>query len=288
VTRLGVTTARGHLADATARLVAAGVDSPRNDAEWLLADVLGVRRGDLWQTLDAALTEGARARYETAIARRARREPLQHIVGWEDFCGLRVAVTRDVLVPRPETESLAVWAVELLKPTCRPLVIDVGTGSGCVACAVASARADARVLAIEISSAAARVARDNVRALGLDGRVSVVVADLLTVVGPARADLIVSNPPYLPSEIVPDLPPEVRDHEPRIAFDGGPHGLRLIPRLVAAAGSRLRPGGAVALETAGPAQAREVADLLAASGMVDVSTREELAGVARLVAGRRP
>ena len=165
-------------------------------------------------------------------------------------------------------------------------MIDVGTGSGCLACAVAAGRGDARVLALELSPDAARVAHENVRALGLRGRVRVVVADLMTAVGAVEADLIVSNPPYLPSEIVPDLPPEVRDHEPRVAFDGGPGGMRLIPQIVTAARTRLGPGGAVALETAGVVQAREVADLLRAAGLVDVSLREDLAGVMRLVAGR--
>ena len=150
MTTLDVITARGHLADATARLAAAGVETCRSDAEWLLADALGVRRGDLWRTLDVEVGEGARARYAAAIDRRARREPLQQILGWEEFCGLRLAVTPDVLVPRSETESLASWALELLPPTPRPLVIDVGTGSGCLACAVAAGRGDARVLALEL------------------------------------------------------------------------------------------------------------------------------------------
>jgi release factor glutamine methyltransferase len=288
VTTLGALTARDRLVEATARLESAGVETARNDAEWLLADALGVRRGDLWRAFDGEVGAGARARFAAAIDRRAGREPLQQILGWEEFCGLRFVVTSDVLVPRPETESLAEWALELVSHVSRPLVIDVGTGSGCLACAVATNRVDARVLALEVSPAAARVARANVRRLGLDARVRVVVADVLTVVGEVEADLIVSNPPYLPSTILAGLPPEVRDHEPRLAFDGGEGGMVVIPRIVDSAPARLRPGGAVALETAGGAQALEAADLLRAAGFASVSLRADLAGVTRLVAGVRP
>jgi release factor glutamine methyltransferase len=288
VTTLGAITARDQLIEATTRLESAGVETARNDAEWLLADALGFRRGDLWRALDREVREGARARFAAALDRRASREPLQQILGWEEFCGLRFAVTPEVLVPRPETESLAEWALELVSHVTRPLVIDVGTGSGCLACAVATRRVDARVLALELSPAAARVAQANVRDLGREGQVRVVVADVLTVVGPVEADLIVSNPPYLPSAIIADLPPEVRDHEPRLAFDGGEGGMGVIARIVEAASARLRAGGAVALETAGGAQARDVADLLRAAGFASVSLRADLAGVARLVAGVRP
>jgi release factor glutamine methyltransferase len=288
VTILGAITARDQLGEATIRLESAGVETARNDAEWLLADALGLRRGDLWRALDREVRESARARFAAAIDRRARREPLQQILGWEEFCGLRFAVTPDVLVPRPETESLAEWALALVSQVSRPLVIDVGTGSGCLACAVATSRVDARVLALELSPAAARVARANVRGLGLEGRVRVVVADALTAVGQVEADLIVSNPPYLPSAVIADLPPEVRDHEPRLAFDGGQGGVEVVQRIVNAASIRLRPGGAVALETAGGAQTLEVADLLRAAGFARVSLRADLAGVARLVSGVRP
>lgn len=283
-------TARERLGPATVRLAAAGVATPRVDAEWLLADALGVRRGDLWLALDRELDGDADERFEQALARRERREPLQHVLGWEEFRGIRLRVTPDVLVPRPETEMLVELALELLPaPGGRPrLVFDVGTGSGCIACAIARERPDTRVLATDRSMAALLVARTNVRALGLASRVAVAAADLLTAVRPGRVDLIVGNPPYLPSATVPALMPEVGRHEPRLALDGGTDGTACLRQLVDGARRVLRPGGALALETAGAEQARQVATLLAGIGFLEVVVRADLAGVRRLVAGRAP
>jgi release factor glutamine methyltransferase len=265
------------------------VESAAVDAEWLLAHVLGIRRSELWLALDRPLSGLERAAYATAIGRRAGREPLQQIVGWEEFCGLRFRVSRDVLVPRPETEVLARWALELLGAAGRrPLVVDIGTGSGCLACAIAAGHPEAYVLALDLSLGAARVAHQNARDLGLGDRVHVVVADLLATVALGRADLIVANPPYVPSGLVPHLPPEVRDHEPGLAVDGGRDGMTLIPPIVNAALDRLRPGGALALETFGDAQVGEATARLHAAGFVEVATREDLAGVVRMVAARRP
>jgi len=280
---------RDQLADATDRLAGAGVPSPAVDAEWLLAHVLGMRRSELWQALDRRLSEPERAAYATAIGRRAGREPLQQIVGWEEFCGLRLRVSRDVLVPRPETEVLAEWALELLAPAGpQPLVIDIGTGSGCLACAIAAGHPEARVLALDISLDAARVAHRNVQDLALGERVQVIVADLLATIASGVADLIVANPPYVPSGLMPRLPPEVRAHEPRLAVDGGPDGMAVIPLIVNAALDRLRPGGVLALETFGDAQVGQATTWLRAAGFVDVAAREDLAGVVRMMAARRP
>jgi len=218
---------------ATTVLEAAGLSSARVDAEWLLAGLLGVGRVsvrmDLAETVPAPIAE----RYAHAVSRRARREPLQRILGWEEFRGVRVRLTDAVLVPRPETETLVEWALALLPPpgARRLLAIDLGTGSGCIACALASERPDLDVIAVDVSPAAAAVARDNTRALGLASRVGVVAADLLDGIRDLGADLIVSNPPYLPSALVPELPPEVRIHEPRLALDGGADGLALIRRI---------------------------------------------------------
>lgn len=286
--RAAAATVRERLDAAAARLAAAGVETPRVDAEWLLAGALGVRRGELWLDLDRPLDAAADARFERALARREGREPLQQVLGWEEFCGLRVRVTPDVLVPRPETEALVERALALLPPPGRrvPVVADVGAGSGCIACAIAHERSDVRVVAVERSAAALAVARDNVRALGLGGRVSVVAGDLLSSLGTARLDLVVSNPPYLPGGLLPSLMPEVSRHEPRLALDGGPDGLAIVRRLVRDAARALCPGGALAVETAGGAQAGEVASLVEAAGFVDVAVQADLAGVRRLVSGR--
>ena len=280
---------RGQLAAATATLAAAGIATPRVDAEWLLAGVLGVGRFDPGLAADAALPPALAARFEAAVRRRAGREPLQRILGWEAFRGLRLRLTGDVFVPRPETEMLVEWALELLpppRPGRRPLAVDLGTGSGCIACALAAERPDADVVALDVSPAAAAVARDNAAALGLGTRVRVVAGDLLGPLGAARADLLVSNPPYMASALLAGLEPEVREHEPRLALEAGADGLAVTLALVAGARRVLRPGGALVLETAGRGQVEAVRGLLGAAGFAEVAVRADLAGVARFVAGR--
>jgi len=273
---------------ATTALEAAGLSSARVDAEWLLAGLLGVGRVavrlDLAETVPAPIAE----RYAHAVSRRARREPLQRILGWEEFRGVRVRLTDAVLVPRPETETLVEWGLALLPPSGgrRLLAIDLGTGSGCIACALASERPDLDVIAVDVSPAAAAVARDNAQALGLAARVGVVAADLLDGVRDLGADLIVSNPPYLPSALVPELAPEVRIHEPRLALDGGADGLTLIRRIATTARRYLRPSGALAIETAGGDQVEAAAALLRAAGWDRVAVRADLVGIERFVAGR--
>lgn len=274
------------LREATAALAAAGIEPARVDAEWLLAGVLDVPRLTLHLALDRALPGPALARYAEAVRRRALREPLQHVLGWEEFRGLRFETSSEVLVPRPETETLVGWALDLLPPgPCR--VLDLGTGSGCIACAIAAERPGARVVATDVSAVAAALARRNAAALGLEARVQVVVADLFEGLRGAW-DVVVANPPYLPSAMLPGLAPEVARHEPARAVDGGPDGLGVISPLVAAAPRALRPGGALVLETAGGGQAERVAALMRAAGLAAVRVRRDLAGVERFVSGVAP
>ena len=276
------------LAAATTALEAAGLPSAKVDAEWLLAGLLGIGRVAVRLELGEAAAAPLAERYARAVSGRARREPLQRILGWEEFRGVRVRLTDSVLVPRPETETLVEWALALLPApgSRRLLAIDVGTGSGCIACALASERADLDVVAVDVSPAAAAVARENVRALDLAGRVKVLAADLFAGLRDIRADLIVSNPPYLPSALMPELPPEVRIHEPRLALDGGSDGLAVIRRIATAARSYLRPSGALVLEAAGGDQVSAAAALLRGAGWDQVAMRGDLAGVERFVAGR--
>lgn len=283
-----VTTFRDQLATATTALEAAGVASPRVDAEWLLAGLLGVGRVTVRLDPAGAVPELLAERYGDAVRRRARREPLQRILGWEEFRGLRVRLTDAVLVPRPETEALVEWALALLpaRGGRRLRAVDLGTGSGCIACALAAERPDLDVVAIDVSPAAAAVARENAIALGLAARIRVVAADLLDGVRDLGADLIVSNPPYLPTGLVPELPPEVRTHEPVVALDGGADGLALIRRIAAIAHRALRASGVLVVETAGGAQATAAAALLRKADFVQVAVRADLAGVDRFVAGR--
>ncbi len=283
-----VTTFRDQLAAATTALEAAGVASPRVDAEWLLAGLLGVGRVAVRLDPAGAVPALLAERYGDAVRRRARREPLQRILGWEEFRGLRVRLTDAVLVPRPETEALVEWALALLpaRGGRRLRAVDLGTGSGCIACALAAERPDLDVVAIDVSPAAAAVARENAIALGLAARIRVVAADLLDGVRDLGADLIVSNPPYLPTGLVPKLPPEVRTHEPVVALDGGADGLALIRRIAAIAHRALRVSGVLVVETAGGAQATAAAALLRTADFPQVAVRADLAGVDRFVAGR--
>lgn len=275
---------RDDLAAATATLARAGVETPRADAEWLLAGLLGVGRATLALGLESRLDAETARRYAVAVRRRARREPLQRILGWEGFRDVRLQVTRDVLVPRPETEMLVEWSLALV-PSVR-LAVDVGTGSGCIACSIATERPAALVIAVDSSQAAAVVARANVDALGLRDRVAVVVTDLLAAVGGPGVELIVANLPYIPTGTLPTLAPEVARHEPAAALDGGEDGLVLIRRLIAIAPGRLTAGGALVLETAGGTQTPVVVELLRTAGFTGVATRQDLLGVERFVAGR--
>ncbi|HYE91815.1 MAG TPA: peptide chain release factor N(5)-glutamine methyltransferase, partial [Terriglobales bacterium] len=216
------------------------------------------------------------------------REPLQQILGWEEFRGLRLRVSPDVLVPRPETEMLVEWALALLPPPAarRLTVADVGTGSGCIACAIAGARADVDVVALDLSAAAARVAGANARALG--SRVRVVIGDLVATLRDASLDALIANPPYLTDSEAAGLAPEVARHEPPLALVGGRDGLRVLARLVDEAPRVLRAGGVIALETGGPAHVATLTARLRDRGFADVAARADLAGVVRFVAGRRP
>jgi release factor glutamine methyltransferase len=275
------------LARAAAALEAAGIESARPEAEWLLASLLGVDRFALYLDPARRLSTPKVTRYLALVERRAAREPLQYLLGWEDFHGLRLAVTPDVLVPRPETEGLVEWVLEVLADRPDPVMADLGTGSGAIACAVASALPRAEVLAVELASGALAVASRNVRELGLSERVRLLAGDLFAPLGSLSAslDLVVANPPYLPSAVIGSLPPEVSRHEPRAALDGGPDGLGVIRRIVAGAPPVLKPGGWLLMEI-GEEQAGPIASLMAAEGFSGIRARRDLNGVERYIGGR--
>ena len=277
------------LRDGWTRLAACGIPTARQDAEWLLAAVLGVERFDLYREPGREVTDAAADRYQALLDRRAAHEPLQHLLGFEDFRGLRLRVGPDVLVPRPETEGLVEWAIEALGDRPDAVIADVGTGSGAIACALAAALPRARVLAVECSPRALAVARVNVGALGLADRITLLEGDLLAPLASwrGRVDAIVANPPYLPAGVIASLPREVSAFEPRLALDGGPDGLRVFRRLVAAAPPLLRPGGWILMEI-GEDQAGALASLMAAEGFTAIASRQDLRGVERYIGGRLP
>jgi release factor glutamine methyltransferase len=271
--------------EATAVLEGAGVEHPRQDAEWLLASVLGVERFGVYLDPARELSRAEGLHYRSLVARRAGRAPLQHLLGFEEFHGVRLAVSPDALIPRPETEGLVRWVTEILRGEPTPVIVDVGTGTGAIACSLAHGLPALRVLAVDRSWSALAVAAKNVRALGLSGRVTLLAGDLLEPFRPCGLDLVVANLPYVPSRVVPSLPPEVSSFEPRLALDGGADGMALLRRLIVSAPAVLRSGGSLVMEI-GEEQAGPLASLLAAEGFTGIESRRDLAGRERYIAGR--
>lgn len=275
-------TVRESLARAVAHLEAAGVDTPRLDAELLLAHALGRNRTWLAAHLPDPLPAAPGAALEALLARRAAREPLPYLLGEWEWLGLPFRVTPAVLIPRPETETLVEEAARHLPPGAR--LLDVGAGSGCVAVGLARLVPGSRITALEPSPTAAAVARENATRHG-DGRVVIVEATLAghLAAAPEPYDGVVSNPPYIPTGDLEGLAPEVRDHEPRLALDGGPDGLMVLRELAAAGPRLLRPGGLLAVEV-GAGQAPAVQALLQTAGHWETPTvSHDLAGIERVV-----
>ncbi len=263
-----------------------GIETARLDAECLLAHVRGSDRLRLYVEFDQPVSEAERARFRELVKRRgAERVPVALLTGVREFWSLPLAVTREVLVPRPETETLVEVALELVpEPDAELRVLDVGTGSGAVALALASERQKARVTATDISSAALELAQKNAEALGLSGRLRFVRGDLDEPVRGERFDLVLSNPPYVAHGAA--LPPELA-HEPPLALFAGADGLDVLRRLVDGLSAVLEPGGAAVFEVA-PAQAAIVERKLAEAGLADIETRRDLARCPRVVRARRP
>jgi release factor glutamine methyltransferase len=270
-------TVAGALRHGAAELARAGCDSPRLDAELLLAEALGVDRARVVIAAGEPLEPDAAARYATLLARRRAREPVAYILGRRDFRHLTLAVDRRVLIPRPETELLVEVALAL---PARARVLDVGTGSGAVALALAAERPDLSVWGSDISEDALAVARANAGALGLPVRFA--AGDLLDG-GPGRLDAVLANLPYV--ELGAALPPEVAAFEPSGALFGGPDGLDLVRRLIAAAAAAGVP--LLGLEI-GAGQAEAVDASLRGAGYVTVERHRDLAGIERVLVGRRP
>jgi len=232
-------------------LTAKGVRSPRLQIELLLAHVLEVPRLKLYLDFDRVLKERELETLRELVRRRGAREPLQRIVGSTSFCGLEFTLDREVLIPRPESELLAERAWTLLEALgeASPCVLDFGTGSGCLGVTVAAHCPRARVYALDVSAAALAVARENAGRHGVLNQLEFWQGDGFGAV-PAgmRFDVVLSNPPYIPTAEIATLEPEVRDHDPHLALDGGPDGLTVIRRLAAEAPPFLRPQGRLLLE----------------------------------------
>ena len=280
-------TAAALLREAEQALRGAGIDSAGWDAERLLRHVLQWDRAAVLTRSAEKVAPDAQARLRDLVARRARRIPLQQLVGTQAFWRHEFLVTPDVLVPRPETELLVETALARLRGSERPVLVDVGTGSGCIALSLALERPDAEVHATEISGVALAVARENARRLGAASRVAFHEGDLLAPVSAlaGRIALVVSNPPYVAEAERDALAPEVRDHEPALALFAGNDGLAVYRRLLPAAAAVLRPGGLLALEI-GLGQADAVTRLCREAGLAVETVAADLQGIARVVVAR--
>jgi release factor glutamine methyltransferase len=269
------------------RLDAAGIDGPVIDARLLVEAAAGASRADIIADPHRVLSEAQAATLEDYVARRERREPLSHILGRRGFWKIMLRVTPDVLDPRPDTETLVELALRELPEHQSVSILDLGVGSGAILLAILAERPAAKGLGVDVSEAALAVARDNAASLGLGRQVALLRGDWTAGLAEASFDLVVSNPPYIRSAEIEALQPEVRDHEPRLALDGGADGLEAYRALAPEVLRVLKPGGRFLVEI-GWDQSGDVEALFAAAGGVSIATFKDLANRDRVVAGMRP
>lgn len=280
---------------AVSKLQAAGIESPVLDAELLLAECLGCRRQDLHLDRAQESNEEARACFAEYLRRRLEREPVARILGLREFWSLDFALNEATLVPRPESETVVETALKLAGPSGLGAgeisILDLGTGSGCLVLALLHELPAARGLGTDTSHRALEAASLNAQNLGLADRARFEAADWHEAAewrpGEAPFDLIVSNPPYIDKDEIETLEPEVRDHDPRAALDGGTGGLAHCPAIIEVAMRQLAGGGWLVLEI-GAGQSTALMDLMRVCGFGDVSAIEDLAGRPRVVYGKKP
>lgn len=276
----------GLLREIAAAFAAAGLETPEREARALLKGGLGLADIDLVARADLPVAEEDAARLRALAVRRAEGEPLARLVGRREFWSLDFSLAPETLVPRPETETLVEAALALFPDRAAPLrILDLGTGTGAILAALLSEYPNAFGLGVDLSEGAARQARDNLARLGLAGRSAVIVGRWAEAIH-SRFDLVASNPPYIPARDIAALDKEVREHDPRLALDGGADGLDAYRALAAALPGLLVPGGRAVLEL-GIGQEEDVATLLAASGLsADGPARRDLSGIARAIVTR--
>lgn len=262
---------------------ARGIPSPRLDAELIVGHHLGLERVALYLQFDRPLSESELHPMRADVQRRADREPVAWILGTKGFWTLDLHSHKDVLVPRPDTETLVTAALDLVPEDGPCFIADVGCGTGAVGLAILSERPQAKLFATDISDAALHCTKANVEALGINDRVAVLKGSLLEPVPESRPiDIVVSNPPYIPTAEIDGLSPEIAKHEPRLALDGGTDGLDVYRQLIPQAASRART--AVLVEH-GDGQHDAIAELMRSAGLRDISEHKDLTGTVRVVAG---
>ena len=267
---------------ATARLKAGQIDSPSIDARLLLEVATGAGRADILTDPYRALTPEQQATLDGYVERRLKREPVSRILGKKGFWKIMLNVTPDVLSPRPDTEAILDVVMLAFAPHQAFTMIDLGTGSGAILLATLAERAGARGVGTDISFEALAVARDNAASLDLDSRCDFLRTEWAAGMADHSFDLVVSNPPYIPSDDIDGLDPEVRDHDPRLALDGGPDGLQAYRDLAPEILRILKPGGIFAVEI-GWDQGPQVKALFEAQGFTDVIVVKDLADRDRVV-----
>jgi release factor glutamine methyltransferase len=264
------------------------VDSPRLSAEHLLAKVIGCERLDLYLRFDERMTVDALAAYRDLLKLRAGHYPLQYILGSTEFCSLSFETSEGVFIPRPETELLVEWIEEIFEARENVTFIEFGVGSGVIAGALARRNEAWKGSAFDRSCRAAKLAGRNISSLGVSDRVGLFVAESFDAVGAGPIfDLLVSNPPYIPTSDIPGLQKEVSLFENPVALDGGTDGLGYYPQLAEAGARLLRPGGTIALEI-GDGQGDGVMEILEAAGYRQTFVKRDYNGLERLVAAFRP
>ena len=272
------------IAEGEGALTAAGIENPRREARLLLAHVLGREASDLALEGERAVDAEPAAAFRVALARRAAHEPFAYIAGRRAFWSFDFAVTPATLIPRPDTETLVETALKLAGHPSAPLeILDLGTGSGAILIALLSELPNATGFGVDISEPALAIARRNALRSGVAARARFARSSWWSHVS-GSFDLVVSNPPYIPTAEIAALDPDVRDHEPRLALDGGPDGLAAYRAIAGVAVSRLTPGGALIVEV-GQGQAQDVARMFMASGFAATEIAADLAGIPRVVAG---
>jgi release factor glutamine methyltransferase len=229
-----------------------GSESPRLDSEVLLAHALGCKRIDLYTRHLEEAPEQGRQRFRELVRQRIEGCPVAYLVGRKEFFSLELEVNRSVLIPRPDTECVVVECLRLAKDVAAPAILDIGTGSGCLAVAVAKHLKTAHVTAVDISPEALDVASRNAVKHGVAERIRFAQGDLFASIDGERFDFILSNPPYIPHDDIAKLQPGVRDYEPHSALDGGTDGFAVFDRLIAEAPAHLKPGGYLLIEIGSP------------------------------------
>jgi release factor glutamine methyltransferase len=244
----------GALLNWTAKhLASKGVESPRLDAEVLLAFVAGCKRIDLYGTRhEEQASADVRGKYKDLIRKRLEGCPVAYLVGRKEFFGLELIVSPAVLIPRPDTEHVVLTALDILKKHASPRVLDLGTGSGCIPIAIAKSMPTAKLTAVDVSADALSVARQNAERHKVADRIRFVEGDLFAELSEEKFDVITSNPPYIAREEMASLPVGVKNYEPHLALEGGPGGFAVFDRIVASAARHLAPGGWLVLEIGSP------------------------------------